>query len=479
MRRRGAATRGDAGPLELFTDGGPMNAQLRTDLAQGPTLGVQGGCTLNVHGGSVSRRYVDRVPRHESLYDVPASDVTYELLEGFVNDALEANLLTESMTLELKLKRSSTNVAEAVAALANSDGGIVLVGVDDNGSDIRERLVGVPEEEHDRLVDHLGSLLDPIPEVIPVAVPNKNALIIVLRVRAEDYLHPVLVGGKVVYRVPGATVRADRQRVVDLLHRDERQVPTGMRLPAMPRLADPAHMPLWTNDNDPIESVVRVIGGLVLPSRAIDRPWMPTAARDAIVESLNESVIPAGVWQMGEEEVAVEGLWQVRDRRSDFVALHAPTPDQPLIVQSAVRVEAGAYVSLEGRDLTCLIGLRRRSTGGHVVPLGLDEVYAAVLAGMVAVRDVCRRVSISINAAAPVQIKPWQGWLQAEHYKIPHVVDIPFGRDAAIYPLGSMFPPSSTRTAADDDLDRLARDWLTVMLLDLGARDFEDWLVAR
>jgi predicted HTH transcriptional regulator len=155
------------------------------------------------------------------LYDVPASDVTYELIEGFVNDALEANLLTESMTLELKRRRSGTNVAEAVAALANSDGGIVLVGVDEKGSDIRERLVGVPPDEHDRLVGHLQILLDPLPEVIPVAITDKDALIIVLRVRAEDYLHPVLVGGKIVYRVPGATVPADRQRVVDLLRRNE------------------------------------------------------------------------------------------------------------------------------------------------------------------------------------------------------------------------------------------------------------------
>ena len=33
-----------------------MNAQLGTDLAQGPTLGVQVGCTLNVHGATVTSR---------------------------------------------------------------------------------------------------------------------------------------------------------------------------------------------------------------------------------------------------------------------------------------------------------------------------------------------------------------------------------------------------------------------------------------
>jgi hypothetical protein len=53
--RRGAASHGDAGPLELLADRAPMNAQLGTDLAQRPTLGVQVGCTLNVHGDTVMR----------------------------------------------------------------------------------------------------------------------------------------------------------------------------------------------------------------------------------------------------------------------------------------------------------------------------------------------------------------------------------------------------------------------------------------
>ena len=59
LRRRGmcgrsAATHGDAGTLELLADRAPMNAQLRTDLAQSPTLDVQVGCTLNVHGATVT-----------------------------------------------------------------------------------------------------------------------------------------------------------------------------------------------------------------------------------------------------------------------------------------------------------------------------------------------------------------------------------------------------------------------------------------
>ena len=49
-----AATHGDAGTLELLAHRGRSEAQLRTDLAQGPALGVQVGCTLNVHGVTVT-----------------------------------------------------------------------------------------------------------------------------------------------------------------------------------------------------------------------------------------------------------------------------------------------------------------------------------------------------------------------------------------------------------------------------------------
>ena len=46
-----AVTHGDAGTAKLIAHGCPGNAQLGTDLAQGPTLGVQLGGTLNFHGG--------------------------------------------------------------------------------------------------------------------------------------------------------------------------------------------------------------------------------------------------------------------------------------------------------------------------------------------------------------------------------------------------------------------------------------------
>ncbi len=60
------------------------------------------------------------------LYSIPAAQVTYELVRQFVLDAEAANLFTESLTFEAKERRSEANFVEAVAALSNTDGGLVL-----------------------------------------------------------------------------------------------------------------------------------------------------------------------------------------------------------------------------------------------------------------------------------------------------------------------------------------------------------------
>jgi hypothetical protein len=54
--RRTAATHGDAGPAKLMAHRGRRDAQLSTDLAQTPTLGVQVGCTRNIHRDTVASR---------------------------------------------------------------------------------------------------------------------------------------------------------------------------------------------------------------------------------------------------------------------------------------------------------------------------------------------------------------------------------------------------------------------------------------
>ena len=229
------------------------------------------------------------------LYTIPASKIDYEVVRAFVVDAEEASLFSESLTFEAKEKLHGSNVAEAVAALGNTDGGIILVGVKDKDATGEARLVGVPKSDHDALASSLQALIpEAVPEIIPVAVPGGQRLILVLRVNADEVPHPVVVSGKVLFRIPGHSIPADRQRVLDLAARDNtaRSAERGQISVLRPPW-QPAEMGIWPEDRGdsqrPKSGALRVTGGLELPRRVLDRPWLDSAARQAALDALNNS----------------------------------------------------------------------------------------------------------------------------------------------------------------------------------------------
>jgi predicted HTH transcriptional regulator len=135
------------------------------------------------------------------LYTVPPGEVDYELVKAFVRSAEGTNLFAESLTFEVKEKLNKGNIADAVAALSNSDGGVVLVGVKDKDTTGEDRIVGVPKSEHDAVASNLHALIpEAMPEIIPVAIPGGDRLVLVLRVDADAVPHPVTVSGKVLFR---------------------------------------------------------------------------------------------------------------------------------------------------------------------------------------------------------------------------------------------------------------------------------------
>jgi predicted HTH transcriptional regulator len=78
----------------------------------------------------------------ELIHSGPAANIDFDLVREFVLDAEATNMFTESLTFEAKERRDGNNVVDAVAALSNTDGGIVLVGVRDKDAVGADRLVG-------------------------------------------------------------------------------------------------------------------------------------------------------------------------------------------------------------------------------------------------------------------------------------------------------------------------------------------------
>ncbi|MGZ0148981.1 AlbA family DNA-binding domain-containing protein [Kribbella sp. WER1] len=411
--------------------------------------------------------------RSHNLYTLPADEIDYDVVLNFVLDIEAANLVTESLTLELKLKPNGQNVVEAVAGLSNTDGGLVLVGVAEDFVG-EERLVGVPRSTHDRLVNQFRSQIPTaLPEVIPVAMPDGQSLIIVLRVDADAVPHPVTVSGRVLYRVPGATVPADRGRVIDLVDRD-RAVDLGSSRPGhfMPA---PSEYQFWSDDLDSL-ATIRIVGGLVLPGRISSRPWLGTAAREAAIDSLNGSPFPARCWGVDPQQAPWPG-WEVTDARSTWLRLHGPAEDR-FRSAGGVHMQASAYVQLVDRRLTVLLGLRWFPLNDKVVPLSFDSLYSALLAGLIAVTEATEAIAVAVGAAAPTEPAPFEAWLRPrDELRVADVVATSkFLQDGNERPWAVGFPMTLVSVADSTNLDRLAREWMNVALLDMGLKGFEAWL---
>ena len=398
----------------------------------------------------------------------------FDLVRQFVIDAEAANLFTESLTFEAKERRHDNNVAEAVAALSNSDGGVVLVGVKDKGASGEARIVGVLPKDHDSLLANLQNLIPTaMPEIIPVRMPGADRLVIVLRVNADEVLHPVLVAGKVLYRVPGHSVPADRQRLLDLIARDGS---AGNVAGTLSRLAVPAypwqpmHIDVWPATVDSRGPNVdagelRVVGGLSLPSRIADRPWIDSRARQATRDVLNSSPLRvARDWSIQ--------AWNIAEARATAVTLHAART-----AGSPITIEGAAYLNLAGRSLSSMVALRWFRADQAPEPLPLETIYLLLLSSLVTVASTIRHVANALEAAEPTDVKPFEARLTPSSGNVFDVVDIgPFARDNNDEPNGALFPAARPPTTELADLDRLARNWLTYWLLEIGTRNFENWL---
>jgi len=105
-----------------------------------------------------------------SLFACSPADVTLERVRELVGQDLP-----ESLTLEYR-ERYSPSLVKSVAAMANSYGGLVLVGVKDQPGP--ERLAGLPEQAVVQIVDACHQKLEPPwqPELIPVRMTDDAVL---------------------------------------------------------------------------------------------------------------------------------------------------------------------------------------------------------------------------------------------------------------------------------------------------------------
>lgn len=407
-----------------------------------------------------------------NLFTVPTAELSEALVRAFVTDAIATRLQAESLVVEFKERNSGKNVVLAVAAMANTDGGIVIVGIDEKAPN--DPFVGIDRAGVDSIVQQLWALVPTaMPEVIPVALSDKpDRLLLVLRVDADEVDRPVVVDGRVMKRVPGQSVGARRDEILALAL-SETAGAVG-RVGMIPW--DPGQMPTWADDPSPFE--LRVSAQLLLPRHISSRRYLGTAAVDAALAALQAGPAPRLVCaeHLSSHELG-DAYWSRGESTSLFARYACPGRQQN--VRGVQLFEGLALVRLNGRLLETLLAIRplpdgmddatqAKFTFEDVADMLLAAAYSAVSAG--------NAIAVSIGGEHPLslpELKAWMGPVGTEHLhlerrweaSVTHFPEYPFPR---------LRPSDSTVLA----LQRLVIEWLTPFALDFGAVRVEQDLAA-
>ncbi|MET9810864.1 AlbA family DNA-binding domain-containing protein [Streptomyces halstedii] len=229
---------------------------------------------------------------NNSLFAASAADLTIERIRALAARPDQV----ESLTLEYKSEYSASLVT-TIAAMANTYGGMILVGIHDKVEPGVERVVGVDAQPTiDQIVSGCSTILDPPWEPAFFNVPlddGSGRSVVVIRVDANVAPRPVLVKLKAPIRLSGRNATADRARLLQLA----REEPSAGVLPMGQSVMSP-QLERDFEGTGTADFVLRT--GINLPMGDAGA-WRPLSERSVatLARALDESAFPSALRTLG------------------------------------------------------------------------------------------------------------------------------------------------------------------------------------
>jgi hypothetical protein len=228
-----------------------------------------------------------------SFFDLPPASIDFQALDAFLTERLP-----ESLNLDYK-RQLSDGVFETIVAMANTYGGIVLVGVDEDPNDPTRPLVppvGVDPAERERLVNQSYTRFQPpfAPDVVPVPLPD-GKVVLVIRVDAARAERPVVLTRKddnrILVRFEARNASADRYRMASLFSEPAVDVAAAI---------SPGNWHPQTQGTYPIDDrvrpalIARIAVEARIPFERLDRAMIDTTDRNELSRVMEHS--PLSLW---------------------------------------------------------------------------------------------------------------------------------------------------------------------------------------
>ncbi|MEV8435046.1 AlbA family DNA-binding domain-containing protein [Streptomyces chartreusis] len=304
------------------------------------------------------------------LFHVPSTEVTLDLVQDFINLKIR-----EGLTVEYK--RAGDKPIEAVAALANTYGGLLFVGVDEGDKGVPSEIRGVPLGEKEKLVNQMGTGFDPpwSPEVIEVPCNEQgDKVVLVVRIDRATVPRPIVLNGAIFVRLDARNEKANRQMMRMLL--DDANSQPEPRPSSVTRGLNVHESPFRIDAADP-HVVLRAASSIQL-WEGHERTRFPSGLAATVIEALQDTrALPLlselGLALMDGGQVTITP-WRLVDATSRRLRLQMSTVGSD-----------GSVPSRPGALMTCTVTLRGGDPASELevlfdtafwlprgVPLGLD-----------------------------------------------------------------------------------------------------------
>ena len=227
-----------------------------------------------------------------SLFAASAADLTIERIRALAARPDQV----ESLTLEFK-REYSFSLVKTIAAMANTYGGMILVGISDKAEPGVERVVGVDAQATiDKIASTCSEKLDPPWEPTFFTVPfddDSGRSVVVIRVDPNVAPRPLLIDLKAPIRLSGQNSTADRDRLLKLA----REEPSAGVLPMGQNVMAP-RLDQNSEGKSTEDFILRT--GINLPMGDAGA-WRPLSERSvsALARALNDSPFPDALRTLG------------------------------------------------------------------------------------------------------------------------------------------------------------------------------------
>lgn len=397
-----------------------------------------------------------------SALALPAAAMSAAFVEALVSQGLR-----ESLTLEFK-ETVTPRLPQSVAAMANSYGGLILVGITD-GLEVK----GVPVGTDVTVVNLCFAKLDPpvVPDVALVRdVGSERVDVLAIRIDPARMPRPLVVDGKVWIRLHGRNAPADRTRMRELF--TVTSAPRGVSAGGVQLLPSRWHKPTGMDD------VPTFVTRAVLRAQAAGgrTPPLGTTVRDDLRRRLSESSLMG--WRKEKLRISdrhADHTWAVQGVNTSIHAslILAAPEDDAYVPTLRVIVSVGGSAT----DASCVLVLDSIQQGApskrpvdEFIDLCLVLVNSVVSeTGLPFVQDlfgsglwVEGMCELSMECAG----SHLSDWIDLSRFR-----RLPESSDSQQFNTLALTAEELRTT-----IRPLVVDWLTRLLLDLGYYEFEDIL---